>query len=337
MAGRRYSERLGEITDEQLQAALDRFGLGRLLAAEPIANGLFGQNLLLETSSGGFIFRGAPHWNPAGEDDWQFQKERFFSRLANQSPAAPLVAWPYLLEESRDIFGWGYALQPRLPGGPVSQPMGENYSPDEQRVMARDLGAALGRLHDVKTPFAGTHDQRDDRLVPLAGSYADYVGSVIEGLLAYARQASDATSEQDVAWARSLVAAARPAMELEFAPCVVHLDFGFHNTLFEKSEGEWRLTGVIDWMTAESGHPECDLARPLATFEQYGIAGATEFLSAYRDIQPQLPRFRERMPVFVLWERLLIWSYWQHQPKNAFGGRGMRQWMERYVEMAASV
>lgn len=40
MASREYSTRLGVISDEQLQAALDRFDLGRFVAAEPIANGL---------------------------------------------------------------------------------------------------------------------------------------------------------------------------------------------------------------------------------------------------------------------------------------------------------
>lgn len=332
MAGRRYSERLGEVTDEQLQAALDRFGLGRLLTAEPIANGLFDQNLALETTSGGYIFRGAPHWNPAGEDNWQFQKERFFSRLANESPAGPPVAWPYLLEESRDIFGWGFALQPRLPGVAVQQPMAEHYSEDEQRAMARELGAALGQLHAVKTALAGTHDPRHDRLTPFAGSYADYVASTIEELLAYAREASGATSEDDVSWAHSVMAEARSAMEVDFEPCVVHLDYGFHNVLFEQRKAARQLTGVIDWMTAESGHPECDLARPLATFRQYKIAGAEEFLAAYRESQPELSGFRERLPVFVLWERLLIWGYWQ-QHKGFKEGLGMREWMEGYVRM----
>ena len=65
----------------------------------------------------------------------------------------------------------------------------------------------------------------------------------------------------------------RAAMQLPFQPVVVHLDFGHHNVLFEEHDGEWRITGVIDWMTAEAGHPECDFARPLATFQQYRIPG----------------------------------------------------------------
>ncbi|MBI2759933.1 MAG: hypothetical protein HYX51_00705, partial [Chloroflexi bacterium] len=47
MNPRQYSERLGVLTPEQLQAALDRFNLGRLLDARPATGGLFGQNVLL--------------------------------------------------------------------------------------------------------------------------------------------------------------------------------------------------------------------------------------------------------------------------------------------------
>lgn len=101
--------------------------------------------------------------------------------------------------------------------------------------------------------------------------------------------------------------------------------------LYEQTDDHWRLTGIVDWHTAEAGHPECDLARPLATFRQYKMAGASEFMAAYRELQPELPGFRERLPVFMLWERLLIWGYWQ-QHKGFPDGLGMRQWMEPYVQ-----
>lgn len=91
MAAREYSKRLGVISDEQLQAALDRVGLGRLLSAEPATGGLFGQNIMLTTSEGEFVFRGAPHWDAEGNDDWQFQKERLFSELVHERGTGPPV------------------------------------------------------------------------------------------------------------------------------------------------------------------------------------------------------------------------------------------------------
>ncbi len=333
MASREYSKRLGALSDRQLQAALDRFGLGRLVSAEPLTNGLFGQNLMLETSSGAYVFRGAPHWNFAGEDDWQFQKERWFSRMVHESPDGPSVPWPYLLDEGRDIFGWGFAIQPRLPGEVLIPSTRRRQSAVELAEQSRELGTALAQLHTLTLPEAGRHNPRTDAIEPFATPYVEYVSATLEDLLTRSLAASNATTEADVAWARSVLERARPALELPFTPAVVHLDFGFHNVLFEQRDGHWRLTGVIDWMTAEAGHPECDLSRPLATDRQSRIGAREAFLGAYEAVHPRTPGFEERFRVFMLWERLLIWHYWQAQPRNDFGTIGMREWIEPFVEM----
>lgn len=47
-----YSNRLGAISVAQLQAALDRFDLGTLVATSTVSSGLFGQNLSVTTSGG---------------------------------------------------------------------------------------------------------------------------------------------------------------------------------------------------------------------------------------------------------------------------------------------
>ncbi|MCC6269244.1 MAG: phosphotransferase [Dehalococcoidia bacterium] len=333
MASREYSKRLGALSDEQLQGALDRFGLGRLVSAEPLTNGLFGQNLMLETSSGAYVFRGAPHWDLDGKDDWQFQKERWFSRTVHESPGGPSVPWPYLLDEGRDIFGWGFAIQPRLTGEVLQLGPGRTYTPVEVAEQSRELGAALAQLHTVTLPEAGAHNPRTAAIEPLATPYSEYVEFVIEEGLRRSLAASQYTTEADVAWARSIVEQARPALELPFTPTVVHLDFGFHNVLFEQRDGHWRLTGVVDWMTAEAGHPECDLARPLATDRQSRIGAREAFLGAYEAVHPRTSGFEERFRAFMLWERLLIWQYWQAQARNDFGEIGLLQWIEPFVEM----
>jgi hygromycin-B 7''-O-kinase len=336
VASREYSRRLGALSDEQLQAALDRFDLGRLVSAEPIANGLFGQNLMLQTSAGEYVFRGAPHWNPAGEDDWQFPKERFFSRLMHDAPGAPVVPWPYIVDEGRDIFGWGFALQPRLPGIVLQQPMRTHYSEREIREQSRELGAALAKLHSLKLPAAGTYERAGDGIRSIRGAYFDYLASTVEQLLAEAANSSPATPAADIDWARGVLDDAREALALPFEPTVVHLDFGFHNVLFVNEDGHWKLSGVVDWMTAEAGHPECDLSRPIATSLQHKIGAAGEFLDAYRGGKPEPAGFEERFRAFMLWERSLIWNYWQRN--NGFKeGLTMRAWMEPFVEMLPGV
>jgi hypothetical protein len=78
MVAQEYSPRLGTLTPAQFQAALDRFGLGRFLRAAPVPLGLIGQNVFLDSTTGEYVLRGAPHYA------WQFPKERFFTHLLHQ-------------------------------------------------------------------------------------------------------------------------------------------------------------------------------------------------------------------------------------------------------------
>src|SRR5687767_6422954 len=109
MSAVEYSRRLGILTDEQLQAALDRFELGTFIRAEPIPFGLFGQNLFVTSTKGDWVLRGCPHY------DWQFPTEKFFADQLHDKTSVP-VPCPYLFEPSSDIFGWGYILMPRMAG-----------------------------------------------------------------------------------------------------------------------------------------------------------------------------------------------------------------------------
>lgn len=60
MDTRWYSQRLGMLSTQQLQTALDRFQLGRLIHAEPVPLGNFGQNVFLTSTQGAFVLRGNP-------------------------------------------------------------------------------------------------------------------------------------------------------------------------------------------------------------------------------------------------------------------------------------
>src|SRR6266496_1680075 len=103
----KYSSRLGNLSDDQLQAALDRFSLGRFVRAEPIPFGLFGQNLFLTSTTGDYVLRGVPHY------DWQFPTEQFFAEQLHQKTRVP-VPYPYRLESATDIFGSAFILMPRM-------------------------------------------------------------------------------------------------------------------------------------------------------------------------------------------------------------------------------
>ena len=83
----------------------------------------------------------------------------------------------------------------------------------------------------------------------------------------------------------------------------------------EKIGDKWHITGVFDLMEAYFGDGEADLSRTLAT---YGIGTkrseerAYAFLQAYFDGQEETvvrPGFRDRFAVYMLMDRMIIWSY----------------------------
>jgi len=72
-----YSKRLGSISNEQFQKALDKFSLGRFVEAEPVPFGNFGQNVFITSTKGKFVLRGKPHYK------WQFKSEQIVANGRN--------------------------------------------------------------------------------------------------------------------------------------------------------------------------------------------------------------------------------------------------------------
>src|SRR4026209_326036 len=137
MSVREYSKRLGQISDEQLQAALNCFDLGEFLRAEPIPFGLFGQTMFVTSTAGEFVLRGAPHY------DWQFPTEKFFIEQLQANTRVP-VPYPYHCKPSREIFGWAFVIMPKMPGLQLSDhQLVARLSMDERRGVARALAAML--------------------------------------------------------------------------------------------------------------------------------------------------------------------------------------------------
>src|SRR5262245_30035801 len=137
MTFREYSKRLGTISDEQLQSALDYSNLGTFLHAEPIPFGLFGQNLFVTSSGGEFVLRGVPHY------DWQFPTEKYFIEQLHSNTNVP-VPYPYLLNPSAEIFGWPFVIMPRMAGLQLADAqVTARLTMDERRGVAQALAAML--------------------------------------------------------------------------------------------------------------------------------------------------------------------------------------------------
>lgn len=303
---RTYSEALGVITDAQLQSALDRFGLGRLVSAEAAQTGLFGRNIFLSTSAGEYVLRGAP-WDPRS-----YAKEAFFSRLVHERTDVP-APWPYLIDPSTEIFGWMYAIMPRLPGIDIGNTdVRRTLSAADRLGVASAMGDALARLHALTWPHYGNYDPETDSITPIETSFAEWTVGRVRDWLARCREASAATTDADVAWVEEVIERARDALEVEpEAPMFGHTDYKENNTVAERTDDGWRITGVFDLGEGYFGDGEADLSRSMAGYIRGDAALARAFLDGYRARRNLREGFAERFALYMLLDRMIIWHHGQ--------------------------
>lgn len=326
MTTRAYSERLGAISDAQFQRALDHLDLGQLRSARAVPFGLFGQNVFLSTSRGEFIFRGAQH------GDWQFSKEVFFARLLAERTTAP-VAWPQWLETSPEIFGWPYIIAPRLPGLALADPaVIANLSKDDRLQIARAQGETLGALQALTWEPAGDFDFATGAIVPFEGGH---IGHLIGEVRRHVTDAdkSGSLTPGDHAWIEGVLGEA--ALVTDAGPAVyLHNDFSLNNILVERRDGGWAITGVVDLMTSTLGGGEADLCRQAANYLDQDPALTRALIGAYRGAGGGGPDAQSFAPLYVVYERLLLWEYFTRPPQRAdwTAGKTFSVWARRYVE-----
>jgi aminoglycoside phosphotransferase (APT) family kinase protein len=336
---REYSKRLGVLTPEQFQAALDRFDLGALVDAQPVSGGLFGQNVFLTSTSGEWVLRGAPHY------DGQLQKERFFSRLIHEETKAE-APWPFFIERSDEIFGWHYALMPRLPGeNPGDGDVQAALTKDGRIELAHALGGYLARIESKTWDHCATYDHATEQLAPLAMPYAVWITQQVRDWLHRCRSrswfldapvdpaTSKATTDADIAWIEEIIRQAQHALAVPFAPVIVHTDYKENNTAAERTDDGWRFTGVFDLGECYIGDGEYDLARSACSYHAFGSPVLRAFVDAYHEGRPPRDGFTERMRLYILLDRLIIWEYGQRNHIWFPEGLTLRRWAEPFVDM----
>ncbi len=328
------THRLGQITNEQLQGALDRFDLGRLVSAEAIPFGLFGQNVLLATDRGRYVLRACSHY------PWQFPKERFFARLLHERSDAP-IPWAYVVETSPSILGWDFAIMPCLPGVALAdQRMREALSDEEQQEIARELGRTLAEIHRVMWPFPGQYDLASDDITPLTMPHSDWVVAQTRDWVEKARQQSNRTTDTDVAWVESIIGEARDALQVPFTPVAVHGDYAYNNALAQRTQDGWRCSGVVDLMNMSVGDGEMDLS---LLSRMYVVDGqpdcARAFLTAYLERRKPRSLFLPRFTLHVLLYLLIGWEYGQRHPELRWFApeETLRRWAEPIIEETRDV
>jgi hypothetical protein len=153
----------------------------------------------------------------------------------------------------------------------------------------------------------------------------------VRDLLERSRQASAATTDADLAWTEAVIARSRPALAEPFQPAFAHRDFTGLNCVGERTDAGWRITGVFDLMEGYSGDPEADLSRSAAWYAITSPDALQAFIGAYTARRPPRPGFAERVPFYMLLDRLLIWEYGQRNGIWFEAGVSLRDWAERYT------
>lgn len=319
---RKFSNRLGCLTDAQFQAALDRFSLGKFVKAEPICCGLFGQNVYVTSSKGEFVLRGCPHF------DWQFPKERYMARFVAERTGVP-APWPYLLETSKEIFGWGFVLMPRMPGTVPVDDWYEKLSDEDKYGISLAMGETLARLHAAGGPCIGDYDLTRDEVVPITEPFAEWITKDLRNSLRDAKKLGSLTTDEDIAWLDGVLDRAMPALGAPCPPSFVMHDFKRGNLTVSRAENGWAVTGLFDFMEPFFADSEIDLWRHLAEASESELRG---FLKGYLRHRTFRPGYDERMQVYMLMDRMAIWGYGVRPDVNWFKNTTFRAWIEKYLK-----
>jgi aminoglycoside phosphotransferase (APT) family kinase protein len=327
MRTREYSKRLGMLSDNQLQTALERLGLGDFVRAEPIPFGLFGQNLFLTSTKGEFVLRGAPH------SDWQFPTEQFFAEQLHQKTQVP-VPYPYMLEASTDIFGWSFIIMPRLSGLQTIDPKMTSQLALADRVdIARAMARTLTEAHMLTWDCTGEYNPETNSVQPFEQDYRTWVIKRIRENVAASRNYNNHTTEADVQWVETIITNASHTLEAPYEPCVVLADYGEHNVVVEHTQAGWRVSGVFDLMTARFGDGKADLSGPVAAYLKENPMLADEFVQTYLRHKPVQPGFVERQQLYMLGLYASMWEYWQRDRGGVPEDKtlSLKQWAKPFV------
>lgn len=322
----KYSDRLGNISDKQLQKALERFSLGKLVKAEPISQGLFGQNLFLTSDKGEFVLRGIPHYS------WQFKNEKFFADILHQKTSTP-VPWPYLIDENKDIFGWDFCLMPRLKGKQLLDSDLSDFTEQELQGIAKAQGETLFEAQKLTWKYCGKYDEKIDSIKPFNEKFFDWLKTGILNWLEKSVEFNNRTTRRDLEWVKSIFQEASPYLSEDFTPCFVMQDYKPGNMVVDEVEGVYKVTGLFDLMESYFGHGEADLSRLFAVYIDFGRKDlANTFVNSYQGQRSEVNGLKERFPVFMIHDRAIIWEWAQRSGRVWWNKKlSFREYVEHFL------
>jgi hypothetical protein len=160
---------LGEISDSQWQAVADRFELGRVRRATPLARGY----VELHCDTGLWVVSGKIPYDAA-------MRERFFAeRIAERSCIG--TPWPYHIDDTKTLFDWTYVVAHHVGGEVVTWDQDRDWE-----AVAGALGRGVAAFHAVTFPAPA--QWQDGSLVAFNGSQRERFEGLIAELISKGSQ-----------------------------------------------------------------------------------------------------------------------------------------------------
>ena len=201
---------------------------------------------------------------------------------------------------------------PKMPGLQIADTqVTSNLTLTDRKGIARALAKALIELQTLTWAYPGKYDAARGKVQPLGQNYRLWVIEKIHELLKSAQAINNNTPKSDTDWIEDMILKASPALEAVYQPCIVLEDYKEANTVVEHSGADWQVSGIFDLMTAHFGDGEADLARQVGAYLRDASVLADEFVLTYLQNKPVQPGFVERQQIYMIYDSLLIWEFWQ--------------------------
>jgi Ser/Thr protein kinase RdoA (MazF antagonist) len=206
-------------------------------------------------------------------------------RLASEVPGLPAPE-VFGSGSAGEAPGWQYVLLRKMPGFEWAE-LRQNVSQDEGEGCLRQIGRATGAMHSISFPAYGE--------IGAFGTVQEK-SDLYQALLEHALRILP-----DPRLVEIFTLALEPRRDLFLTTDgarLCHEDLNHSNLLFAECQGEWQLSGVIDFDKAWAGPAESDLAR----LEFWDGMTSPAFWQGYHEQGSLSERYRARRPIYqLLW------------------------------------
>ncbi|MGE7919133.1 phosphotransferase family protein [Viridibacillus sp. NPDC093762] len=321
------SNKLGDITNEQLQQMLNQHNFGKLISSKKTDNGAMGQTMFVHSSKGEFVLKGNPLF------PGQFEEEQFFVDNISKCIDVP-VPTPYFIGTTNSLFGWSYAMMPRLKGKHLNDiEVADNLMSEDKKQIAESMAKTLLQMHSWRVDVCGEFNPNTNSLKEFEEGYTGWLYNRISYWIEDAKKYSEITLG-DMKWVENVLQQALDAFNHFNTPTFVMGDFKPGNFLILHEGQDWKISGVFDFTNAYFGDPLADLIKMLTMYIDHDeLDVAKHFLKIYMISTDKKEHIIKRLKVHMLMQRTLDWGC-----AKAIGAvtwdanMSFSVWVERYLK-----